>query len=59
MTFQRKWRDIGYIVKDMIQSSLYQAINESNIGLLETPIRTENGIYIIQIVEKQNITKKN
>ena len=51
--------DIGYIVKDMIQPSLYQTINEANIGLVETPIRTANGIYIIQIVEKQNVTKKN
>ncbi|MDH7553002.1 MAG: peptidylprolyl isomerase [Spirochaetota bacterium] len=51
--------DIGYVVKDMLAPEVASAIESSKSGIIENPIKTQQGIYIIQLMDKQEITKKN
>lgn len=51
--------DIGYVVRDMLPPEVNNAIEKHTIGLINTPIRTPNGVYVVQLVEKINLTRKN
>ncbi|MGQ9848165.1 MAG: peptidylprolyl isomerase [Bacteroidales bacterium] len=52
--------DIGFVVSDMISPQIYAAIEKANDGqLIEDPIVTPQGVYIVQRIEKQNVNKKN
>lgn len=51
--------DIGYVVKDMLPPEIASAIEKSKPGLVENPIKTKQGIYIVQLVEQQELTRKN
>lgn len=51
--------DIGYVVKDMLPQEVASAIEQSKPGIVENPIKTQQGIYIVQLIEKQDLTKKN
>ncbi len=51
--------DIGYVVKDMFPPEVASAIEISKPGIIENPIKTQQGIYIVQLIDKKEITKKN
>ncbi|MCX8123206.1 MAG: peptidylprolyl isomerase [Spirochaetes bacterium] len=51
--------DIGYVVKDMLSPEIVAAIEQKKPGIVETPIKTQQGIYIVQLVDKKELTKKN
>ncbi len=51
--------DIGYVVSDMLPPEVAKAIEQNKPGIVENPIKTQQGIYIIQLIDKQDLTKKN
>ena len=51
--------DIGYVVKDMLPPEVASAIEKSKPGIVEDPIKTQQGVYIIQLIDKQELIKKN
>lgn len=51
--------DIGYVVQDMLTPEIASAIQKSKPGIVENPIKTKQGVYIVQFIDKQELTKKN
>ncbi len=51
--------DIGYVVKDMLPPEVAAAIEQNKPGIVEKPIKTQQGIHIVQLIDTEELTKKN
>lgn len=51
--------DIGFVIEEMLPVEIFNAVKNMDSGLAESPVKTTQGVYIIKLADKKNITKKN